>query len=51
MGKAMVNWGLTQPNAEMVVATCNPDNIASIRGFEKIGFPIKIKSEDKIYWS
>lgn len=50
MGKAMVEWGLSQPKVKKVVATCNPDNFASIRVLEKIGFKITNKTEEKIYW-
>ena len=49
MGKAMVDWGLSQPNVKKVVATCNPDNIASIRVLEKIGFIVTNKTEDNIF--
>lgn len=51
MGKAMVNWGLSQPNVKKVIATCDPDNFASIRVLEKIGFHITQKTEDKFYWT
>lgn len=51
MGKVMVNWGLSQPNVEKVVATCNPDNFASIRVLEKIGFHITKKTDEKFYWT
>jgi [ribosomal protein S5]-alanine N-acetyltransferase len=51
MGKAMVNWGLSQPNVNKVIATCNPDNFASIRVLEKIGFKITHKTEDKYFWA
>lgn len=51
MGKAMVEWGLTQPNVKKVVATCKLDNHASIRVLEKIGMHITKKTVDKIYWT
>ena len=51
MGKAMADWGLSQLNAKQVIATCNPDNFASIRVLEKIGFNITQKTKDKLYWS
>jgi [ribosomal protein S5]-alanine N-acetyltransferase len=51
MGKAMVDWGLSHSNVKKVVATCNPDNFASIRVLEKIGFRITNKTNAKIYWS
>lgn len=51
MGKAMVKWGLSQTHVKKVVATCYPDNFASIRVLEKIGFHITQKSDDKFFWS
>jgi len=51
MGKALVEWGLSQQEVKKVVATCNPDNIASIRVLEKIGLHITNKTKEKIYWS
>ncbi|QGQ44978.1 GNAT family N-acetyltransferase [Metabacillus sediminilitoris] len=51
MGKAMVEWGLSQPGVNKAIATCNSDNFASIRVLEKIGFHITKKSADKLYWT
>jgi ribosomal-protein-alanine N-acetyltransferase len=51
MGKAMVDWGISQPNVNRVIAACNPDNFASIQVLEKIGFKITNKTEDKFYWT
>jgi [ribosomal protein S5]-alanine N-acetyltransferase len=50
MGKAMVDWGLSQLNVKQVIATCNPDNFASIRVLEKIRFHVTKKTKDKLYW-
>lgn len=50
MGKAMVEWGVSQPKVKNVVATCDPDNFASIKVLEKIGFIITNKTVDKFYW-
>ncbi len=51
MGKAMVNWGLSHSNVKSVEATCDPDNIASKRVLEKIGFRITKETKDSIYWA
>lgn len=51
MGKQWLMWGLSHSNVKKVVATFNPDNFASIRVLEKIGFRITNKTNDKIYWS
>ncbi|WP_053220301.1 GNAT family N-acetyltransferase [Virgibacillus senegalensis] len=50
MGKAMVEWGLKQPGVKKVMASCDPDNAASIRVLEKIGFQQTIQTDDSIYW-
>ncbi|SDJ85655.1 GNAT family N-acetyltransferase [Sediminibacillus albus] len=50
MGKAMVEWALDQPDVKKVMASCDPDNIASIRTLEKIGFQQTITTDDSIYW-
>lgn len=51
MGKAMVGWGLSQPNVKTVIATCDTDNFASKKVLEKIGFHITNTTEEKLYWS
>jgi [ribosomal protein S5]-alanine N-acetyltransferase len=50
MGKAMVDWGLSQPSVRKVIATCDPDNFASIRVLEKVGFHIINKTKEKLFW-
>ncbi len=50
MGKAMVDWGLSQPSVKKVIATCDLDNYASIRVLEKIGFKVSNKTESKYHW-
>ncbi|WP_404331668.1 GNAT family N-acetyltransferase [Mesobacillus maritimus] len=50
MGKAMVEWALTHSEVKKVVATCNPDNDASIRVLEKTGFKQTMQTEESIYW-
>lgn len=51
MGKAMVKWALTHPNVKRVKATCDPDNYASIRVLEKIGFKRTKETEESIFWT
>lgn len=47
----MVAWGLTQLGVEKVVATCSPDNNASIRVLQKAGLQHVREDSDSIYWS
>jgi [ribosomal protein S5]-alanine N-acetyltransferase len=51
MGRAMVEWALTHSDVKKVIATCNPDNVASIRVLEKIGFKRTKQTVESIYWS
>lgn len=51
MGKAMVEWAQTNPNVKQVVATCDPDNIASIRVLEKIGFKRTKQTKESVFWT
>ncbi|WP_112179716.1 MULTISPECIES: GNAT family N-acetyltransferase [Paraliobacillus] len=50
MANAMVNWGVVQSGVEQVVATSDPDNIASKRVLEKSGFHKVKQTNDTIYW-
>ncbi|PLT28152.1 N-acetyltransferase [Peribacillus deserti] len=50
MGKAIIEWGLSQPNVKEAVATCNTDNEASKRVLEKIGFKVFKNTREKIHW-
>lgn len=50
MGKAMVKWGKSQTDVKTVKAACNPDNIASKRVLEKIGFQVSKQDRNKLYW-
>jgi [ribosomal protein S5]-alanine N-acetyltransferase len=51
MGTAMVEWGLSHSSVKEVVATCNPDNFASIRVLEKIGFKRTKETDESIFWT
>lgn len=47
----MVAWGLKQPGVEKIIATCSPDNNASIRVLKKAGLKQVREDNDSIYWS
>ncbi len=47
----MVAWGLKQPGVEKIIATCSPDNDASIRVLQKAGLKQVREDSDSIYWS
>lgn len=49
--KGMVEWGLKQPGVEKVIATCSPDNPASIRVLQKAGLKQIREDGESIYWS
>jgi ribosomal-protein-alanine N-acetyltransferase len=35
---ALAQWALRQPHVRLIVARCAPDNVASIRALERVGF-------------
>ena len=43
--RALVRWGLEQPGVDRVVATCDQDNIPSMRVLEKAGL-VRLGEED-----
>lgn len=47
----MVAWGLKQPGVEKIIATCSPENKASIRVLQKAGLQQVREDPDSIYWS
>lgn len=51
MGKAFVQWGLSQPGVKTVVATCSPDNQPSIKVLQKIGLQCIEEKNGKLYWT
>ncbi|MBJ7987770.1 MULTISPECIES: GNAT family N-acetyltransferase [Bacillus cereus group] len=51
MGKALVQWGLSQPGVKKVVATCSPDNHPSIKVLQKIGLQFTEDKKGKLYWT
>jgi ribosomal-protein-alanine N-acetyltransferase len=48
--RAIVVWALDQPGVEVVVASCDPDNAASIRTLERIGFRRTGEADGQIRW-
>ncbi len=48
--RAIVAWALDQPEVEVVVASCDPDNAASIRTLERIGFRRTGEADGQIQW-
>ncbi|MDF9558550.1 GNAT family N-acetyltransferase [Bacillus tropicus] len=51
MGKALVQWGLSQPDVKKIVATCSPDNHPSIKVLQKIGLQFTEDKKGKLYWT
>lgn len=45
--KAVIDWALSQPSVQSVMAGCDPNNIASKRVLEKIGMQL-IESREKV---
>ena len=48
--RAVVDWALDQPGVEVVVAGCDPGNVASIRTLERIGFARAGAAEGELRW-
>lgn len=48
--RAIVEWVLTEPTVEVVVAGCDEDNAASIRTLERIGFRRTGQANGEIRW-
>lgn len=51
MGKALVQWGLSQSGVKKVVATCSADNQPSIKVLQKIGLQFTEEKNGKSYWT
>ncbi len=47
----MVAWGLKQPGVEKIIATCSPQNNASIRVLQKAGLKQVREDSESLYWS
>lgn len=48
--RSLMNWGLDKPAVERVVATCDPDNLPSVRVLEKIGMSRVGNVDDQLLW-
>jgi RimJ/RimL family protein N-acetyltransferase len=48
--RGVVEWALAQPGVERVVAGCDPDNAASIRVLEKLGFERAGEADGQLRW-
>jgi RimJ/RimL family protein N-acetyltransferase len=48
--RALLEWSLSQPLVERVVAKCKPDNAPSVRVLEKIGMARLGRSEGMLLW-
>jgi [ribosomal protein S5]-alanine N-acetyltransferase len=48
--RAIVEWALTEPTVEIVVAGCAEDNAASIRTLERVGFRRTGHANGEIRW-
>jgi ribosomal-protein-alanine N-acetyltransferase len=48
--RAIVEWALSQPGVEMIVAGCDSDNAPSIRTLERLGFRRTDEANGQIRW-
>jgi RimJ/RimL family protein N-acetyltransferase len=48
--RALVDWGLAQPDVERVIAKCDPGNYASVRVLEKIGMQRLGDADGQLLW-
>ena len=48
--RALVDWGLAQPDVERVIAKCDPDNYPSVRVLEKIGMQRVGDADGQLLW-
>ena len=48
--RALVDWGLAQPDVERVIAKCDPDNYPSMRVLEKIGMQRVGDADGQLIW-
>lgn len=50
VAKALVDWGLSQPDIQSITAGCDRDNIASKRVLEKVGMQLIESRETVLVW-
>lgn len=48
--RALVDWALAQDGVDAVVAGCAPDNVASVRTLERLGFIRTGLEGDEVRW-
>jgi ribosomal-protein-alanine N-acetyltransferase len=48
--RAIVDWALSQPGIQVVVAGCDSDNVPSIRTLERLGFRRTAEANGRIRW-
>jgi len=48
--RGLVAWALMEPTIRTVIARCEPDNVASIRVLEAVGFDQVGQSDGLIHW-
>jgi ribosomal-protein-alanine N-acetyltransferase len=47
---AIVDWALSQPSVQLIVAGCSSDNAASVRTLERLGFQRTGEANSQIRW-
>jgi ribosomal-protein-alanine N-acetyltransferase len=48
--RALVEWALSQPSVERVIAKCDPSNSPSVRVLEKIGMTRRGEEGGMLLW-
>ena len=48
--RALVEWALAQPNVRSIKASCDPNNLPSIRTLERVGFNRSSEVDGEIQW-
>lgn len=48
--RALAEWALRQPNVRLIVASCDPNNLPSIRTLERVGFNRAGEVDGEMKW-
>lgn len=48
---AIVQWAVSQPGVQVVIAACDDDNVPSIRTLERLGFRRTGEADGRIRWA
>ena len=48
--RALISWGLRQPDVDRIIAKCDPANAASVRVLEKSGMSSVGEAEGMLLW-